>query len=215
MALYVMLDVCFRISLTTVWGGRVSRRWYTLILWGSCHQQQRTNMSTNTDWLDNGASEQQIISNACKKSSCHCAVTKCWSIQSQITGRCNRCLIISIIYFGCCRYLASGNCGLSDDKIGNASSIHLSKVRRIVQCWRLGDVKTWSLTDISCVCVFSVPGDVPDAVAAHNNYQMSRCPGHVSSLSDRACATEILRAEHARNTEPTHHTGSLGALSWR
>ena len=157
MALYVMLDVCFRISLTTVWGGRVSRRWYTLILWGSCHQQQRTNMSTNTDWLDNGASEQQIISNACKKSSCHCAVTKCWSIQSQITGRCNRCLIISIIYFGCCRYLASGNCGLSDDKIGNASSIHLSKVRRIVQCWRLGDVKTWSLTDIlSRVSVCSV-----------------------------------------------------------
>ena len=64
---------------------------------------------------------------------------------------------------------------------------------------------------VSCVCVFSVPGDVPDAVAAHNNYQMSRCPGHVSSLSGRACATEILRAEHARNTVPTHHTESRSA----
>ena len=50
------------------------------------------------DWIMEPASGKSS-SGPVKNCSCHCAVTKCWSIQSQITGRCNRCLIISIIHF--------------------------------------------------------------------------------------------------------------------
>lgn len=100
----VLLDVCLGISLTTVWWGRGLRqgRGEDAALWCSdirvISSKEQTCHPILIDWIMEPASGKSS-SGPVKNCSCHCAVTKCWSIQSQITGRCNRCLIISIIHF--------------------------------------------------------------------------------------------------------------------